>query len=827
MARYIVFNGITQVHPGALSRVNVDALAQVGSSINGIIGLLGEADQGAPDTLYTFDDMTTAKTIYGAGPLADGIRICFEPANDPRVPTGAFRVKTYKVNQSTRSTFILRDASANAVGTLTSVNYGAETSQISFEIENDPIDSDRRMITQYDPDGTTEQITDIGDRPLMDVVYKGPDEPVIDATIAGPGVSGGNTTILWASAAATDVGKHVICTASAGGTLPAVGEIRRISAATPGVDITVDQAFTDILNVAATDTGDAGGNMSYNVISKMLASIPATTVAATSVVLQEDPTGGVTPTIAVLAANVTDYQLWIRVMSGPGAGQIRAITGAAGNAAGQMTLTVASFDTNNLPTTASTFGIIMVDSVVGAIAGANGAAATLTSVNTAAASFAPGEVAAANLNQTLTGNTVSDVIAAISAIQVAPSQPSAGSVWEATAGVGRSAALSATRFDFDVTNQAVALTYDVGVAQNLTTNKFHRFLDNLQLLIDTYNDQSEIVSCARSTGAAEGAGLPINYTTPTYLGTGIGGTTGARGTSSTTNWQTGFDEFLKTRVNIIVPLISQNLYAGAVPIDTINAQLSAHVDTAAGIGKTERNGYASIHKTGTSSLTDVLAAASVLNNYNVSLACQMPTVLDVDGNLVQQEEWAMGCLYAGIQAGTPIGEPPTFKYIRASAVDQDSDLDPTDRTISNSLQLGGVMIVEPGPTAGFRIVRALTTYLTDDNIARTDVNVREVINYISYELRTQVENKFTGLKATPARAADVKGFVNAWLAQARTDEIIVDSTDPDTGAALNAWLNLRVTFDGDIVRIYFQVYPVLGINYETIDAYAQLPVISV
>ena len=42
MARFITFNGLTMIHPGGATRVDVNALAQVGAGATGIIGLIGE-----------------------------------------------------------------------------------------------------------------------------------------------------------------------------------------------------------------------------------------------------------------------------------------------------------------------------------------------------------------------------------------------------------------------------------------------------------------------------------------------------------------------------------------------------------------------------------------------------------------------------------------------------------------------------------------------------------------------------------------------------------------------------------------------------------------
>ena len=83
-----------------------------------------------------------------------------------------------------------------------------------------------------------------------------------------------------------------------------------------------------------------------------------------------------------------------------------------------------------------------------------------------------------------------------------------------------------------------------------------------------------------------------------------------------------------------------------------------------------------------------------------------------------------------------------------------------------------------------------------------------------------------GLKATPATATSIKDSVLSKLALYRDSDLIVDSTDTVTGQRVNAYRNVRVTISGDIATIRFEMFPVIGINYEIIEIFAQLPTIS-
>ena len=137
------------------------------------------------------------------------------------------------------------------------------------------------------------------------------------------------------------------------------------------------------------------------------------------------------------------------------------------------------------------------------------------------------------------------------------------------------------------------------------------------------------------------------------------------------------------------------------------------------------------------------------------------------------------------------------------------------------------MFAEKVKGQGFRVVKNISTYTATDNVAYTDRNVNYELNYMAYDLRTFIENRFTGVKATPAVASSVKTSVISKLDVYKNDlEIIVDSTDPTTGTAINAYKDLKVTISGDICTIRFAIFPAVGINYITFEIFAQLPTLS-
>ena len=131
MSRSVTFNGITSFRPGGITRINAEGLAQVSLFSNGIVGLIGEAD-GGPNGIVTIDDPALAKSTFTSGPLADAIRLAFQPSADPRIPGGAFRVLAVKVNAGTQSDLtlfskVLADTASGSVGTTINLVTGGLT----------------------------------------------------------------------------------------------------------------------------------------------------------------------------------------------------------------------------------------------------------------------------------------------------------------------------------------------------------------------------------------------------------------------------------------------------------------------------------------------------------------------------------------------------------------------------------------------------------------------------------------------------------------------------------------------------------------------------
>jgi len=278
------------------------------------------------------------------------------------------------------------------------------------------------------------------------------------------------------------------------------------------------------------------------------------------------------------------------------------------------------------------------------------------------------------------------------------------------------------------------------------------------------------------------------------------------GVAANSNFQTGYDSFKLKRINTVCLLVSDDGATegyGTYDWDTLAAQHLTHIKWGwSTIGKSERNGYLGFDGT----KTELKAKILVLNSGYVSLTGQEVKRVNAQGDLVFMKPWALACIVAGMQNGSEIGEPPTYKYINASGVQQDSSWDP--KLDYGELIDAGLTFVEPVDSGGFRIVVGNTTYGKDANFVWNRIGVVEAGGYVSYDLRTVMEAKFTGNKAATGAATAILNFVKARMTDYLNDDIIVADDNAPLG-----YKNLSVVIDGNTAIINVTIFPVQGVDF--------------
>jgi hypothetical protein len=275
------------------------------------------------------------------------------------------------------------------------------------------------------------------------------------------------------------------------------------------------------------------------------------------------------------------------------------------------------------------------------------------------------------------------------------------------------------------------------------------------------------------------------------------------GSAANSDFADGFEAFKEERINHIIPLISED--KGSLSIDSINALADNHAKWGwSTTGKSERNVYCS-KKTSKEALKD---AARALNSGYSSICGQQVRVLDRLGNLKWLDPWGMACIMAGLDAGSGIGEPITFKFINANDVRvEDGSWNPRKDFVE--MIDAGVLFAEPVDSGGFRCVVGNTTYGIDPSFVWNRISVVEAAGYVAYDLRFNLELQFTGTKAKTGTAEAMANFIKARMSVYLGEDIIVGD-DLNEGIG---YKNLRIQVEGNTAIINISITPVQGIDF--------------
>ncbi len=767
MARSVTFNGITRFKPGGISRVRTDNLVPVGPSTNSV-AIIGEADGGAPgsDGLISLRDSAQAKTLFRSGPIVDNILLAFASSNDALIPGGAGEVVVYKTNTGTQSQVFLSGDTALISDTSTN----ASTSTVLT------VTTGALTVNQY-----VDYNVDITIAAL-------PGSPTFRRRIVSNTIN--TITITPALPSAPTTADVVVIRNTV-----AVLKSRDYGLHTNAIEVDLDYDGTS-KTYQATVNFETETQVSESLGAKPRMHLMyrgGSTVVSDTVVVAGSTrtninvtTGGMTP---AAHANKTI------IVNGE---QARIST----NGAGSFTLVAPGISAANLASLQDGVSVVQVKSVTNAtvqVAGSLGAATSMTTTITG--------VTGDNLNIPFTnGMTIRQLANAInlntSYLATIPTN------------INPDTTLAAS-LDFTYTVQP-----NIQVQYSLDPDANSQFLANVTDIIAWFNDQAKYVTASRrGTLSSDGSHFAqASLSNPVVMYGAV------RGVSTNADFQAGFDALMQRPIGYVVPLVDQDLInegnQSTATFAAVAGQLKDHVVLGRGRAGLERGGFMGFR----GNKSAYIAQCNAFNDEDIQLVSQNPTVLDANNVVTQKYPREFATMAASMRAGVgEPGEPLTNKYINISGLSQDASWNPGDLTDAADLITNGALFAEFVPGQGYRWVRDLTTYIKSDNLAFAEGSVRDCVRRVVYTLRVSVERKFTGRKATPANIGAIKDFAKSILEGLRDQEVIVDSTDPNTGVVTRAYNNLTVRSDGDIVYLSCCVFPCPGINFQLDDIFVRIP----
>lgn len=765
MATSIFFQGRTISTPGSYTSIDASGMEVAGLGSIGTVAILGEAVGGRPASTMTkpgdFITMTTpaqARATFRSGPLREACAMVFAPSSDKFIVGGAQTVIAMKTNTATQSATTLSNAHGPVID-ITSRDYGAHTEQIMVSLTAAPTGQTGLSVTVSQGD-TTESAVALGGDDLGRISYQ----------------ASGHT---WAD---------VSMQSYAGGVISAFGQARFDSTAADATGTWTASAVT--ATASGSDAGQFctvyGTNADGRLISETI-----------FLVAGAQPTTATFATVhgAKLArAAVADVTL-----SGGGATYM---TIAAGQSAVGVLDAYAMFVTTDLTLTASA-GSQTVH-VHGVSSSGRPIAETVT-VTTGgvqpSAQFAM--VTAIGLADVAAGANI-QLTAVVARTQPAV-QETLRHAMQYFAGLSETGPDSAeVGFDFELlsTNADFNLS-QLDVRQGIAAAGSASGL-SFGLRGDTYavinwlNNNSNLVSATLSTDAYIS---PPEVSARAYSLVG-----GQEGISSVQTYQQALALLEQTRVNTVVVLSGH---------EAVHLALNAHCEYMCGFGKNERDGLVGIVRidaagapVGTgevlASKAQILEQTARLNSRHIRACTQSVTRYDTTGEHTEFPPWYTAVIAAGMQAGSPVGTPLTFKYIDALDADQDVSWSPA--TDSEEMIQGGTLFLESVQGKGLRWVRNVTTYRRSDNLAFVEASMNECVNLAAYTLREAMEAAV--------------GATNAQLSLGALRGIAVTTLGVLTSSGTLAdWRGLSLTQTADHCRVLVQMAPPTMKNFVTTEMY--------
>lgn len=333
---------------------------------------------------------------------------------------------------------------------------------------------------------------------------------------------------------------------------------------------------------------------------------------------------------------------------------------------------------------------------------------------------------------------------------------------------------------------------DYVTAQSVKTTTY-TVAANLQAAVDWFNSTGEGFVTASRVDGVGAVPAAVNWT---YL------SGGSNGIVTNAEWQNAYTTLQSEDVQWVVPLSSA---------PAIHAMNDTHCTYMSNVARMERRG---IVGGGTGATDDVaIAAAKALNSDRSSYVHLGYYDYNAAGALTLYPAYMLAALMAGAFSGVNPGTALTNKSLKVRGLERKLR-NPTD---TDKLINGGVLCVEETPT-GYRVVKSITTWLTNKNYNRVEISTGVALDFVSRNVRNSLD-ALRGAKGNPQTLA---------MAVARADSTLRElaRAEPQGPGVLAGdednppFKNITASLEGDVLRVEFQCSPVIPVNYIPVTIFA-------
>ena len=313
---------------------------------------------------------------------------------------------------------------------------------------------------------------------------------------------------------------------------------------------------------------------------------------------------------------------------------------------------------------------------------------------------------------------------------------------------------------------------------------------NLQAVIDWLNSgaQPYVVATRPAT-----AGLPPALIGWTYL---AGGTATA---PATADWTNALSMLQGEDVQWVVALSGD---------PAIHAAVDAHVQYMSTVGQRERRAF--VGPVVGTALSAVEALPLAIDSDRTAMVWPGYYDYDVNGILTLYDPFYSAALLAAGFAGLSPGETMSNKTLTVRGLEV-TVRNPTD---TDALINAGVCALEM-TSAGYKVVRAISTWLVDDKFDKVEVSCGAATDYAVRSWRTALD-VVRGMRGDPlvlSRALTISESILLALSVPPPDGpgvLVGDANSP-------SFTGLKATLSGDVVSVSGQISPVIPVNFVPIN----------
>lgn len=333
--------------------------------------------------------------------------------------------------------------------------------------------------------------------------------------------------------------------------------------------------------------------------------------------------------------------------------------------------------------------------------------------------------------------------------------------------------------------KATLFGLDFAAAQDVKTAPFTATA-HLQACIDWLNGAGE--GYVTATRAIDAGAAPANMPFAYLAGASDGIVTNAE-------WQLAYDVLQQEDVQWVVPLSG---------LPAIHAMNDSHLAYMSNIGLKERRGICGA-VTGMSD-SDAKLAAKSLNSDRTSLTHLGIYDYSPAGKLTLYPAYVAAALMAGMFAGVNPGTALTNKSVKIRGIERKLR-NPTDTDL---LILGGILCIEDTPQ-GFKVVKSISTWLSSSNYNRVEQSVGVACDFVVRNVRDAVDG-VRGKKGNPLTMAEALSRAKTRLEELSRPEpmgpgvLAGDAENPP-------FRKLSVSLEGDVLRLEYEISPVIPCNY--------------